>query len=265
MYKLTRHSIGFFTALLSISPAVSSDYSMSVGFSHYDYGLKITTSEVSDFSFDGRQYEVSLQRATEDYTLSVKHTFSQPVDIAPAEEHLASPYGEALYMSQEETSISIQRPISERLNWFAGYYEAQLDGKGHNDGTDGTYYNISHSWLKSSGAFIGLAAQRPLNDKLVLFGRGAFQIVSADVALANDQQINPNVSYQTAIRSSAYGIEGSASLFGFGIAYPLKTGSAIILSYERKDFDFEDFNLNTTRSSVDAEWETIGLSISFGL
>lgn len=84
MHKLTHSSIWLCAGLVCVSPAVSSEYSMSVGLSNYDYGLTITTSDVSDLSFDGQQYEVNLQRATDDYTLSIKHTFSDPVDIAPA-------------------------------------------------------------------------------------------------------------------------------------------------------------------------------------
>lgn len=265
MNKTSLYVICTFAGLGMTGPAVSSDYSLSVGIANYDYGLKITTGQVSDFSFDGQQYEISLQRSSSDSTLAIKHVFSDPIDVADPAEHQASAYGETLFMSQSETSISLQRPLNQNVNWFAGYYQSQLDGKGHNDGHDGTYFNKVHSWMKTRGAFFGLAAQKQVSDKLFLFGRSAFQFVSADVALADDRRLDPDVNYQHAITTSAYGIEGSATLFGFGLAYPLDTGATIVLGYEKKDFDFQNFNLNTTRSSVDADWETIGLSISFSL
>ena len=265
MRKISRGFIGIFVGFVSVGPAISSDYSLSVGLANYDYALKVTTEAATDLSFDGQQYEVGLQRATEEYTLSLKHTFSDPVNIASAEENANSQYGEILFMSQEETSVSMQRPINDNLNWFAGYYQSQLDAQGHNDGADGTYYNKVHSSLATRGAFVGIAAQRRISESWVLFGRGAINFVSADIHLADDKRLDENVNFQQAITRSAYGFGGPATLLGFGLAYPLESGAAIVLSYETKDFDFEEFYLNTTRSSIDTDWETFGVSISFGL
>lgn len=264
-YLVKAAAYAVIASVASTGAAFSADYSMSVGMSSYDYGLRIQTTELSDFSFDGEQYEFSLQRATEDYTLSVKHTFSDPVDIASAAEKSASPVGETLYMSQEETSISIQRPVNEMVSWFAGYYRSQLEGKGHNDGNDGNFYNEFYNWLETSGLFVGLSAQKQVSDRLVLFGRGAFQTLNADLYLASNERLNPNVQYQTALGSGAYGIDGSATLIGFGLAYPLQSGATLVLSYEAKDFDFDDFNLRGNQSSIDFDWDTIGLSINFAL
>jgi hypothetical protein len=265
MSKVFKGFVSIFVGLMSAGPAISADYSLSVGLANYDYALKVTTEGVADLSFDGQQYEVGLQRATEDYTLSLKHTFSDPTDIANAEENANSQFGETLYMSQEETSVSMQRPINDNLNWFAGYYQSNLDARGHNDGTDGSYFNKTHSSLATRGAFFGVSAQRRISESWVLFGRGAINFVSADLHLADDKRLDDDVDLQQAITRSAYGFGGPATLLGLGLAYPLASGATIVLSYETKDFDFDEFYLNTTRSSIDTDWETFGVSISFGL
>lgn len=245
--------------------AVAADYSMSVGMSSYDYGLRIQTSELSDFSFDGEQYEVSLQRASQDYTMSVKHTFSNPVDIADPAENLSSPVGETLNMTQSETSFSLQKPINKTVSWFAGYYQSILEGKGHNDGFDGSYYNEVHHWLETSGVFVGLAAQKQVNQKVVVFGRGAYQMLNANMHLDSDERLDADVQFQQALGATAYGIDGSATLISLGLAYPLQSGATLVLSYESKDFDFDDFYFRQTPSSVDYDWNTVGLSINFAL
>lgn len=247
--------------------AIAADYSMSVGMSSYDYGLRIQTSVLSDFSFDGEQYEFSLQRATPNHTMSVKHTFSDPVDIADPAEKLSSAVGETNYMSQEETSFSIQKPANETVSWFAGYYQSRLDGKGHNDGDDGSFYNEVHHWLETSGLFVGLAAQKQVSDRIVLFGRGAYQMLSANIYLDSDEKSDDdaNIQRQVSVGSGAYGVDGSATLISLGLAYPLQSGATIVLSYEAKEFDFDDFYLQRTKSSVDYDWNTVGLSINFAL
>jgi len=265
MSKVFKGFVSIIVGFITAGPAISADYSLSAGLANYDYALTVTTEGTIDLSFDGQQYEVGLQRATEDLTLSLKHTFSDPTNIVSAEANANSQFGEALYMSQEETSVSMQRPINDNLNWFAGYYQSQLDARGHNDGTDGTYFNKEHSSLATRGAFFGVSAQRRISERWVLFGRGAINFVSADIHLADDKRLDENVNFQQAITRSAYGFGGPATLLGFGLAYPLASGAAIVLSYETKDFDFEEFYLNTTRSSIDTDWETFGVSISFGI
>jgi hypothetical protein len=266
-YKLSLKTAAYATvaSLAYQGTALAADYTMSVGVSSYDYGLRIKAETLADLSFDGEQYEVSLQRMAEDYTLSIKHSFSDPVDIAEPAENSGSPVGETLYMSQEETSISLQKPINETFSWFAGYYRSQLDGQGHDDGDDGDLYNEVHHWLKTDGVFAGVSAQRPVSDKLVLFGRAAYQMVSASIHLDFGEQINDNAQIQQALGATAYGVEGSASLLSLGLAYPLKSGGTLVLSYDAKDFDFDDFYLRNTKGSVDYDWNTIGLSINFAL
>lgn len=232
---------GAVLAFLAISPAQSAGLSITYGLSDFDIDYQFTSegttqggSTVDDFE----HYNLGLtfDRGAYSFGLNVGGLLEQPADEFARNGSFINTYD----TSRVSRSLSVSRPISDKLSLTVGYYSAELtmesDQPGLDDSiaTDALYGSVSYS--------------DRLTDTMFYYARLGAQINEADMTVNTDE--GPRTP----------SLDGDGVVMSLGIYYPLENDAGLTFGVEHKDFtyDGDEWRLAESQSLF-----TIGYNFQF--
>lgn len=285
-------------------------FGVSIGLTDVDYELTDTkAADVGDIGTDGSEssesvttyiYDSSYDSTELTFDLrNGKHAFSYKTTDGSIDKWLDSRdpvfddseynLGNSNDVNREEWTFSYAYSINN--NWVAsiGIYEGNVDwdydrdkSSVYNQGTINEYsWTSSNDGLQtttSEGAFIAIAYQNKITDKLFWFGKFGFQTNDLEIKDtytygSQFQAVDPafqeyavgyfadnygmtNAGYQYSA-VNAVETEGSSSVIGLGLVYAINPKNSITLEYESKTYSY-DPGVGSELSCVATDWTCDG-------
>ena len=281
-------------------------FGVSIGLTDVDYELTNQFADsVSDIGTDGSEssesastyiYDSSYDSTELTFDLrNGKHALSYKTTDGSIDKWLESRdpvfdgseynLGNSNDVNREEWTFSYAYSINN--NWVAsiGIYEGNVDwdydrdkSSVYNQGTINEYsWTSSNDGLQtttSEGAFIAIAYQNKITDKLFWFGKLGYQTNDLEIKDAYTygsqfQAVDPafqewaiqyfadnygmtNAAYQYSI-VDAVETEGNSTVIGLGLVYAINTKNSITLEYESKTYSY-DPGVGSELSCTGDEW-----------